>query len=117
VSISELVKEVLFVLQILESMKIKVELPVKIYNDNMGAINMVRNNAPGTGTRHVNVRYHFTRELHESVIMLHYRETQDNEADMMTKNATHAEFVRHTPKLVAEVPEDLRAKVKKQGGC
>ena len=98
-------------------MKIKVELPVKIYNDNMGAINRVRNNAPGTGTRHVNVTYHFTRELHESVIMLYHRETQDNEMDMMTKNATHAEFVRHTPELVAEVPCNLLAKVKKQGGC
>ena len=102
--ISELVKEVLFVLQILDSLQIKVELPVKIYNNNMGAVNMVRNNAPGTGTRHVNVRYHFTRELHESVIMLYHREMQNSESDMMAKNATHAEFVRHTPRLVAKVP-------------
>ena len=52
VSISELVKEVLFVLQILDSLQIKVELPVKMYNDNMGAINMVqlmlRELEPGT---------------------------------------------------------------------
>ena len=78
---------------------------------------MVRNNVGGSGTRHVNVRFHYVRELHDDVIVMVFRRSEDNEADMMTKNATHAEFVRHTPKLVAEVPQDLRAKVKKQGGC
>ena len=38
VAISELVKEIQYVLQILESMKIKVKFPVKVYVDNIGAI-------------------------------------------------------------------------------
>ena len=37
--------------------------------DNQGAINMVRNNASGAGTRHVNTRFHFVRELHDDIIM------------------------------------------------
>ena len=75
VSISELVKETSFALKILEDVCIKVEPPVKIFVDNMGAINMVRNNAVCNGTRHVNVRCHFVRELHKKVVMMHCRES------------------------------------------
>ena len=44
-------------------------------------------------------------------------EGEDIEADMMTKNATRAEFVRCGPRVLAEVPDDLLEKVKKQEGC
>ena len=59
VSVSELVKEIVFVLQILELLEIKVQLPIKLFIYNIGAIFMARNNASGPGTRHVNFRYHF----------------------------------------------------------
>ena len=53
-SASELVKEIKFVMQILEHVGIQVELPTKAYIDNIGAIYMARNNAKGGATRHVN---------------------------------------------------------------
>ena len=62
-------------LQTLKDMHIKVELPVKTFVDNMGAIDVPRNNAACNGTRHVNVRCHFVRELHEKVVMMHSRES------------------------------------------
>jgi hypothetical protein len=118
VAISELVKEVEFARQLLNHFDIKLELPIPIFVDNVGAIQMVRNNASGAGTRHVNCRYHYTRELHEqNVIVMFFRRSSENEADTMTKNATQKEFETHSPKLVAEVPENLLAKVKKEGGC
>ena len=64
IAISNVVKEVLFIKPILEDMEIKVKLPICIFCDKVGAIQMVRNNTSGTGTRHINVRYHFVRELH-----------------------------------------------------
>ena len=57
------------------------------------------------------------RELHEKVVMMCHRESGENEADMIPKNAACAEFFHHSPKLVAEVPASLLVKDKKQGGC
>jgi hypothetical protein len=68
VSARELVKEIKFVMQILEHVNIQVELPIKIYIDNIGAIYMARNNAKGGATRHVNYRYNYCREVHGKLI-------------------------------------------------
>ena len=46
-----------------------------------------------------------------------FTRSDDNEADMMTKNATRQEFEKHSPKWVDEVPEELLAKAKKKEGC
>ena len=113
VAISELVKEILFAKQILQDFGITLELPIKIYVDNIGAIQMMRNNSVSAGTRHVNVRYHFVRELHGEVIEMYFVKTDDNESDMLTKNATQKEFEKHSPHLVAEVPPELIAKIRK----
>ena len=65
IAISELAKEALFAPQILEDVCIRVEPLVKVFVDNVGVINMVRNDAVCNGTGHVNVRCHFVRDLHE----------------------------------------------------
>ena len=80
--------------------------------DNMGAIQMVRNNRGGSGTRHVNVRFHFVREMHGKLLELVYVGSEDNEADMMCKNPTEEVFNRHTPKMVGKVPSDLTDRIK-----
>ena len=79
--------------------------------DNIGAIQLVRNNVGGAGTRHVNVRYHYVRELHEKVIELVFVRSDQNDSDILTKNPTRVEFERHGKKLVAEVPGVLRGEV------
>ena len=117
IAISELVKEVLFAKQTVEDFGCKVEVPINTCCDNQGAINMVRNNASGAGTRHVNTRFHFVRELHDDIIMCVHREGGENESDIMTKNPTSAEFEKHSPKMCCEVPLELLEKVKKEEGC
>jgi len=107
VSVSELVKEIMFTLQILELLHIQVELPIKIYIDNIGAIFMARNNSSGPGTCHVNYRYNYCRELHGSLIELIFIRSENNEADIFTKNVTKKEHERHAPKLVSEIPPNL----------
>ena len=74
---------------------------------------MVRNNKGGAGTRHVNMRYHFVRDLHDDVIVMVFRGTKENEADMLTKNSTQKEFETHSSKLVVVVPGVLLEKVQK----
>ena len=96
----------------LEEIGIDVELPIRIHIDNMGAIFMARNNLKSAGTRHVNIRYHFVRELHGDVIEFVYVKSEDNTADILTKNPMAAEHEKHASKLVMEVPESLRHKNK-----
>ena len=117
IAISELVKEVLFAKQMVEDFGHKVEVPINMHCDNQGAINMVRNNASGAGTRHVNTRFHFVRELHDDTIMCVHREGGENKSDIMTKNPASAEFEKHSPKMCCEVPQELLEKVKKEEGC
>ena len=50
---SETVKEIMFVLQLLKSMKIKVKLPITVGVDNIGAIFMSTNIS--TSTNHTNI--------------------------------------------------------------
>jgi len=107
VSVSELVKETMFVLQLLELIGVQIELPVRIYIDNVGAIYMARNNASGPGTRHVNYRYHYCRELHGTLIELIFVKSEENEADILTKNPTNQEHEKHAVKWVSEVPLEL----------
>ena len=112
VGISELAKEVLFAKQLVEDFGITLELPVRIFVDNMGAIQMVRNNRGGSETRHVNVRFHFVREMHGKLLELVYVRSEDNKADMMCKNPTEEVFKRHTPKMVGKVPSELTDRIK-----
>ena len=95
-------------------MGVKVQLPIQIFVDNVGAIQMVRNNGGGSGTRHLNIRFHFVREIHGEIIILKFVKSKDNDADILTKNTTQEEFGRHAPKMVGKVPENLLGKVERQ---
>ena len=117
IAISELVKEVMFAKQIVEDMGIRIKVPIPIFVDKTGAIQMVRNNVGTNGVRHVNVRYHYVRELHGEVVVMVFVRSDENEADMMTKNATREEFGKHSVKWVAKIPEALLQKVKSLEGC
>jgi hypothetical protein len=60
-AISEAVKEVKFIHYLLCDFHIKVNLPIIIKTDNIGAIFMAENSSTGVRTRHVDTRYHFIR--------------------------------------------------------
>ena len=65
VSLSEAVKEVMFVIQVLEGMKIKVKFPIVVRVDNIGAIFMSKNVTTTSRTKHVDVRYKYVNEYVE----------------------------------------------------
>ena len=87
IAISDAVKEILFVLQILSSVGIEVKKPVLVHLDNMGAIFMSENNSSGVRTRHIDTRYHFVGELvDEKIIEIVFVKMEENMADGFTKN-------------------------------
>ena len=78
---------------------------------------MVRNNRSEAGTKHVNCRFHYVRELrNDNILELIYVKSEDNEADMMCKNPTEEVFTRHTPKLVRRYQKILLTESKIEGG-
>jgi hypothetical protein len=65
VAISEDVKEVKFIYYLLCDFHIKVNLPIIIKTDNIGAIFMAENSSTGVRKLYVDTRYHFIREFIE----------------------------------------------------
>jgi hypothetical protein len=61
------VQEMIHVKQLIESMKLKVKLPMEIRVDNKGAKDLVNNWSIGGRTRHVDISLNFLRELKETV--------------------------------------------------
>jgi len=56
---SEVMKEVLFILQLLEHLQVKIQLPIRVHVNNIGAIFLAENQNSSDRTKHVDTRYHF----------------------------------------------------------
>jgi len=106
VVISEAVKEILFVLQLLRTMEIPDVMPMKVRVDNMGAIFMSENASSGIRTRHVDTQYHFVREqVAEKIVEIIFVRTDDNKADGFTKNVKGEVFEKHSKDFVWDKEE------------
>ena len=105
VALSEAVKEILFVLQILECMRITVTLPVIVRVDNVGAIFMSKNVTTTSRTKHVDVRYKYVNEyVEDGVIKILFVKSEDNEADGMTKNLGGEQYEKHNARMICDRP-------------
>jgi hypothetical protein len=99
VAISEVTKEIMFAKQVISTANIEVKLPIGIQVDNIGAIYLTSNYTTGQNTKHVDIRYHYVRELIESgVLQVNFVRSNDNESDIMTKNTTRDLFEKHQNK-------------------
>jgi Reverse transcriptase (RNA-dependent DNA polymerase) len=72
-----------------------------VFEDNMGAIYLVKNQHVGARTKHIDVKTHFIRELVETGwFTVMYVKTNDNAADILNKHAVekihrkHADAIR-----------------------
>ena len=59
VACSEVVKEVLFILQLLRHLQVELQLRICVHVDNIGAIFLAENHISSDRTKHVDTRYHF----------------------------------------------------------
>jgi hypothetical protein len=106
VSLSEVVKEIKFILQLLDSMEIYVEMPIQVKVDNVGAIFLANNKAVSDRTKHVDVRHHFVREyIEDGVVKIIFVKSEENDADIFTKNTTGIIHEKHSPKIVWDKSE------------
>ena len=91
----------MFVLQLFESMKIKVKLPVTVRVDNMGAIFMAKNISTSNRSKHVDVRTKYVNEVVEDgKLKIVYVESGNNDADILTKNLGGELYSKHVKKFI-----------------
>jgi len=73
---------------------------VKVLCDSQSAIHLAKNQVHHSRTKHIDVRFHFVREIiEEGDILLQKIRTVDNPADMLTKVVTGTKF-KHCLDLV-----------------
>ena len=101
VALSETVKEVMFVSQLLTGMKIQVQYPIIVRVDNVGAIFMAKNVTTTSRTKHVDVRYKYVNEfVEDGIVKILFVKSKENDADLFTKNLSGELFAAHAKKLV-----------------
>ena len=101
IALSEVVKELKFIFQFLQTMNIEVELPITVYVDNVGAIWLSNNRTTGDRTKHIETITSFVKEYQEDgKIIIKFVKSEDMKADIFTKNATNVIFHNHQKKLV-----------------
>jgi hypothetical protein len=93
------VKEVVWMGGMLEELGVTVKT-VKLFCDNQGAIQHLKNHIVSKFTKHISISYHYAREkVAWGQIEPVYVATSENVADMFTKPLASAVFAKHRAKL------------------
>lgn len=87
IAISETAKELLHIRNVLISLGFEITLPIVIKTDSNNAMSIAKIERINARTKHIDIRYHFIRELIRiGVIELARVSSADNLSDCMTKN-------------------------------
>ena len=82
----------------------KVNLPMLVLIDNIGAIKMLDLKTNKCRTKHVDMRYHWIREfIKDDFVNVKYVKSENNVSDICTKNLPTKLFEKHSGKLVSDV--------------
>ena len=96
-------QDMLFTGRVMESLNMKVKLPMLLEMDNKGSVDAANSWGVGGRMRHIDVQLHFLRELKErGIIRIQHVNGDDNEADILTKNPTGPVFTKHVNKFVSD---------------
>jgi len=71
---------------IMTQISFNLNVPIKIYVDNVYAINLAKNPVFHQRSKHIDIRYHFLRDqVGKNMIKLEYCRSEDQIADILTK--------------------------------
>jgi hypothetical protein len=94
-------QDMMYVKRFLESIRLRLHLPMLLVVDNKGAVDLVNNFRVGGRTRHIETRQYYLRELKEQgVISVIWKAGSENSSDMYTKNLGRREFEKHAEEYV-----------------
>ena len=116
VSMSEGVKDLKFVHMCLMYLGFTIKLPMSVYIDNIGAIDMLHNQSTKARTKHVDIRFHWIRNFEEEgYIKVIFKRSENNTSDVMTKNVSKRIFDIHEPNLVQNYDEKFLIQKNRKG--
>ena len=109
-ALSDCGKQAAWMRNILGELKLPVPT-IPIYADNQGSIFTGNNPVTEKRTKHIDIKYHYVRELIEdNKIEVFYIPTDANIADMLTKNLGPQAFAKHRQTLGLEFFQEHPAK-------
>ena len=92
-ALSLCVQEVLWAKNLLLEIKIKIDNPVIVHEDNQSANAIAKNEGYQSRAKHIDIRYHFVRDqVKTKVIQLEYIEIKLQLADFLTKAISTKKF-------------------------
>jgi hypothetical protein len=90
----------LWILRVLEELKMKIELPLKLFSDSKAAINIAHNPVQHDRTKHVEIDRHFIKEkLDVGIICLPFVTSSQQTTDILTKSLEKLTFEHLIDKL------------------
>ncbi|KAK4258317.1 hypothetical protein QN277_007775 [Acacia crassicarpa] len=99
-SLSERLKEEIWLKRVADETYTKIESPLKLYCDNKAALSMALNPVQHSRTKHVDVDRHFIREkVEDGIICLSYIPTELQLVDILTKGLPEDKFEGFVCKL------------------
>ena len=112
IGVAECCQDGTFIAMLLEE-TLKQARKMKVFCDNTGAIYLCVNQQVGTRTKHIDVKWHFIRELiAEGKLEVKFVGTEDNPADIFTKNVPENIFSKVRSQMVSGRIECWREDVK-----
>jgi hypothetical protein len=101
VSLSETIKELLWMSMALRELGVEQSKPMRIYIDNQAAKRLAENAVNHERSKHIDTRYHFIRQVVAAKkVELIYVDTKENVSDLLTKSTTRSIFSKLVGKLV-----------------
>ena len=100
----------------LKYLKMKVNLPMLVLIDNIGAIEMLNMKTGKCRTKHVDTRYHWIKQfVDDEIVDVKYIKSEDNVAYICTKNLHVKLFEKHLNELISDVGLFTRCNTRQMG--
>lgn len=101
IAMSDAVTEILFMKDLLSDVfNLNMDKPIKIYEDNSGAVAIGKFGNLTKNSKHIEVQYHYINENYEKdIIDIVKIDTNNNVADMLTKSLCKEKFVKNRKAL------------------
>ena len=107
VEVAKVCTEIMFIRSVLKFMNVEIQLPIEVNCDNVGAIFLTQNAKASARTKHIDVKYHFTRDyIVDGVVMIKFVKSEENDSDIFTKNTSRETFHRHEEKFIASLHDE-----------
>ena len=113
--LTEVIKEILGVKNVLKTVGLKVKIPISVYCNNLPVIHLTNNPMTKTKTQHINIKFHWICEhIENGTIIVHHTPTEEQAADFLTKALPRPIHQKHILKLLYSI---LLQKSQNEGKC